>query len=375
MKDSKYRTGLIFSIIILCFSAGLIPSISGDIEKINNLSTKEAFKNFSMNNDELLAYWNFDEGGGDIAHDYSGHGYNGVIYGADWTTGYSGYALDFNGNSDYVSFDTYSQELGFNKSDDYKISVWIKSTSTDSGMIYQLSSDIFVFPLAYIELDSDGTLEVKVQATETCGVEVHSIDSYNDGLWHYIEFIYHSGSDTTDPTLDLYVDQEFIGSDTDWLCTMNFNQFKKAKIGIKSYESTDYFDGVIDEVKVYKKTNQPPNAPTIDGPATGKVDEDYNFTFVTTDLDGDKVKYYIDWGDDNSDVTDLNPSGTQVILNHIWIEKGTYTIKVEAEDEHFSVSSETTLTITITKSKIVSNSLFYSLLVRFPSLFALLQKF
>jgi hypothetical protein len=375
MEGSRCKIVLIFSVIILFFGASVLPSISGDIEKIDNLSAKGASKNFSMNNDELLAYWSFNEGSGTIAHDYSGHGYDGLIYGAGWTTGYSGYALDFNGNSDYVSVDTYAQDLGFNKSDDYKISVWIKSTSTNSGMICQLSSDIFVFPIAYIRLNSDGTLEAKVQATEVCGVQVISIDSYNDGLWHYIEFIYHSGSDTTDPILELYIDQGFIGSDTDWLCPMNYDQFKKAKIGVKSYESTEYFDGVIDEINIYKKTNQPPNAPTIDGPTTGKVDENYNYTFVTTDPDGDDVKYIIDWGDGDSDTTNLNPSGTDVLVDHVWIEKGTYTITAKAEDEHFSVSSQTTLTITITKSKTASNTLFYSLLDRFPNLLPFLQKF
>jgi len=372
LKDSRYKIDLIFFIVILFIGATVIPSISGDFGKNGNTITSE---NLSMNDEELLAYWSFDEGSGDIVHDYSGHSYNGSVYGADWTTGHSGYALDFNGNSDYVSVDPYSEELGFNKSDDYKISVWIKSSSNDQGMIYQTSSDIFVFPIAYIRLNSDGNLDVKVQATEICGVEVISTNSYNDGSWHYIEFIYHGCPETIDPTLELYIDGEYIGSNTDYLCSMYFDQFKKAKIGMTSYESTEYFDGIIDEIKIYKKTNQPPNAPTIDGPATGKVDEDYNFTFVTTDLDGDKVKYYIDWGDDNSDVTDLNPSGTQVILNHIWIEKGTYTITAKAEDEHFSVSPQTTLTITITKSKIVSYSLYYSLLVKFPNLFPFLQKF
>jgi len=310
------------------------------MNKIGNVFYKETPKSCSLNDDELLAYWSFDEGSGDIAYDYSGHGYDGLIYGADWTTGYSGYALDFNGNSDYVSFDTYSQDLGFNKSDDYKISVWIKSTSNDPGMIYQISSDIYILPIAYIRLNSDGTLEAKVQGSEYCGVEVHSIDSYNDGLWHYIEFIYHGCPDASDPTLELYVDQEFIDSNTSDLCPMNSDQFKKAKIGMKSYESTEYFDGVIDELKVYKKpgANQPPETPTIDGQTTGKVDEEYNLTFVTTDPDEDYIYYWVDWGDYiNTGWLGPYNSSENVVLSHSWSEIDEYEIKARARDT-FDVS-------------------------------------
>jgi hypothetical protein len=57
---------------------------------------------FAGINDGLVGYWKFDEGSGNIAHDYSGNGNDGTIYGASWTEGISGYALDFDGVDDYV---------------------------------------------------------------------------------------------------------------------------------------------------------------------------------------------------------------------------------------------------------------------------------
>ena len=92
---------------------------------------KESF-NIKMNDNGLLAYWSFDEGSGNKAYDYSGHNYDGTIYGASWTSGQSSYALDFDGLDDYITMDLYSEHLGFNKTDDYKISLWINSISTDS---------------------------------------------------------------------------------------------------------------------------------------------------------------------------------------------------------------------------------------------------
>ena len=333
MKDRPFRLGLIFIILILFICVSISPSIIGTVEQITN----PTIDNFSFNSYKedfgLLAYWSFDEGSGNLAHDYSGNGYNGIITGASWTTGYSSYALDFDGTDNAVSVDTYSRELGFNKTDDYKISFWIKSTSTHSGMIYHLNSDFYILPTAYIRLNSNGTLEAKIQSTESCRVQIFSNDSYNDGLWHYIECIYYGNS--IDPALELYIDQEFIGSNTDWLCPMSNIQFNKAKIGINSYDSTECFDGIIDEVKVFKIPggNKPPNPPIISGPTSGSISDDYNYTFITTDKDGDDLYLLVDWGD-NTNTGWIGPysSDEEVKLSPSWSENGVYNIKAKAKD-------------------------------------------
>jgi len=298
MDDSKFRISMAFSILILFIITSFMPCISGNIEKNSSMFNEATLENFSTQGDGLLAYWSFDEGDGNIVIDYSGHGYDGVRYGASYVTGYSSYALEFDGINDYVNLDFWSEDLGFNKSDDYKISVWFNSTSTDTGKIYEVS-DSDSLPKAYVRLNSDGTLESKIETTTACDVEVYSTNSYNDGLWHFVECIYHG--DSQNPTLELYVDEELVDSDTDWLCPQSSHMFKRAKIGMTSYESTEHFDGVIDEVKVYKnhEGNQPPNAPTIEGPTTGTVGEEYSYTLLAADPDGGDISYWIDWGDGN----------------------------------------------------------------------------
>ncbi len=51
----------------------------------------------------LLGDWRFDEGGGDVAGDSSGHGNDGEIRGADWVKGKFGTALHFGGRDAYVT--------------------------------------------------------------------------------------------------------------------------------------------------------------------------------------------------------------------------------------------------------------------------------
>jgi len=60
---------------------------------------------------ELVAYWTFDEGSGDIVYDSSGNDNNGTIHGATWDTGkygnaQYGNALHFNAQDNYVEVPT-----------------------------------------------------------------------------------------------------------------------------------------------------------------------------------------------------------------------------------------------------------------------------
>ena len=76
-----------------------------------------------------------------------------------------------------------------------------------------------------------------------------------------------------------------------------------------------------------------PNTPTISGSLHGIAGIPYLYKFETTDLDGDNISYFVDWGDGNNSGW-LGPyaSGTQIQIRHKWTTQGSYTIKVKAKD-------------------------------------------
>jgi len=81
--------------------------------------------------------------------------------------------------------------------------------------------------------------------------------------------------------------------------------------------------------------SDPPDAPTISGPASGMEGLEYDFTFVTSDPNDDDIFYYIDWGDGtNSGWIGPYPSDEEVIVSHTWFEHGTYDIKSKAKDTY-----------------------------------------
>ena len=76
-----------------------------------------------------------------------------------------------------------------------------------------------------------------------------------------------------------------------------------------------------------------PNKP--DGPVKVKIGEKYSYSTLSSDPDDDKIKYGWDWdGDYNIDEwTDYYDSDEEIIISHIWNEKGNYSVRVKAKDE------------------------------------------
>ncbi len=79
--------------------------------------------------------------------------------------------------------------------------------------------------------------------------------------------------------------------------------------------------------------NDPPNTPSISGPATGAPGTIYLYTVMTTDPNGDNLYYFVDWGDGtNSGWFGPRNSGEQATTTHSWDTQGTYAVKVKAKD-------------------------------------------
>ena len=122
-----------------------------------------------------------------------------------------------------------------------------------------------------------------------------------------------------------------------------------------------------------KEPNDPPKTPDIDGPLGGRAGSEYSYDFTSIDPDGDNVKYYVDWGDNESEETDFASSGTPVELSHTWIEEGTYTITAKAEDIKGQQSPEATFIVTMPRNKILVKSFISLFLEKFQNAFPIIK--
>jgi PKD repeat protein len=122
-------------------------------------------------------------------------------------------------------------------------------------------------------------------------------------------------------------------------------------------------------------SNTPPNIPSINGLLNGKIEEEYEFEFNSIDPDGDNVKYYIDWGDNKTELTKFYNSGEKVMVKHIWFEKGSYEIKAKAVDIHGYESDWGTFEVTMPKGNTLKFNFPFLcwLFEKFPNVFSMLR--
>jgi len=124
--------------------------------------------------------------------------------------------------------------------------------------------------------------------------------------------------------------------------------------------------------------NHKPDDPTIDGETSGTAGEEYEYTFISEDQDGDNVSYYIEWRDPDGNITDWTPFQAQgspgYKESHSWPE-GTYTIRAKAKDIWGYESGWSYLEVTHPKIKAFNFNfnLLNWLFERFPNMFPIIR--
>ena len=123
--------------------------------------------------------------------------------------------------------------------------------------------------------------------------------------------------------------------------------------------------------------NSPPTAPDIDGSTSGTAGVEYEYTFTTTDPDGDDIYFHVSWGCCGpGDFHTYGPyeSGEIAKLSHTYHEKGNYVIQAYARDIHGAESDWAELEVTMPRNKAINNP-FFNFLQQYPILYQLLQRF
>jgi len=175
-----------------------------------------------------------------------------------------------------------------------------------------------------------------------------------------------NGDDTVDDWTNLHISGTVVSTSHTWGTPGTYNV--KAKAKDEHGAMSGWSEPII--VTIEREENHPPEAPSITGPTSGKAGTEYSYNVTSTDPDGDMIKYIIDWGDDTNITTILYNSGETVTVKHTWSEKGTYTIRSKAVDEHDAESDWETLEVSMPKTKAINPFLLFleRLMERFPIL-------
>ncbi|MCP3682531.1 MAG: DUF2341 domain-containing protein [bacterium] len=252
--------------------------------------------------DGLVAYWKMDEttwdGTADEVVDTSGNGDHGVRVGtASTTSGKFGRGGIFDGDSDYISGTI--DEL-YRK--DKTITAWIKIDSSGTNNFFHIGDVINDdTPTILFNVNSDGRLS-SFGTKNNDGLDyLESVETLSTGEWYFVVFI----NDVDSEKYRLYLN----GKETNYLSGTNgdykdrYDSANNFYIGV-GYNN-GYFDGQIDEVRVYNRALSPREVrdlynwapgPTIyfkfdEGEGTSVYDlSGNNYTGTLTSMD-----QYTDW--------------------------------------------------------------------------------
>jgi hypothetical protein len=295
----------------------------------------------------LVGYWDFNEGTGNVVYDNSECNNNGTIYGATWTDGICGSALEFSGSSSsYIDCGTH---YSLNTINAMTISVWIKPNTlrTYQDIIFRSTSSPYKgYTLEVCQNPSMAKMLIQGMTRASADYEIPignwthiAVSRKAGGTYNiYINGLnYSSWSHTTSPH---YAITDFIIG---------------GSAGTGGWQGRD-FDGVIDEVRIYNialdayeiedlflyPCNQPPIA-VAGGPY--EVDECSEITFnasASIDPDEDELQYR--WDFDNDEIWDTNYS-TDPTATNIWYDDYYGTVAVEVYDGAETDTATATITV------------------------------
>jgi hypothetical protein len=111
------------------------------------------------------------------------------------------------------------------------------------------------------------------------------------------------------------------------------NQFGVWNVfGYKTVEEWQSFSDP--SIRIKKVSDKPSKPEQPNGTISGEIGVEHSYSVLTTDPDGDMLKYCFDWGDNSIKWTEWSNSGEITSLAHVWTKPGDYEIRVKARDEY-----------------------------------------
>lgn len=210
---------------------------------------------------DAVLIMHFDEGSGTIAKDASGHGNDGTIHGATWTTGISGKALSFDGVDDYVDVGTF-----FNL-DAFTLDAWVFiDPATNTGERRIISKDNVNLPGSreLFNLKTSSPFVSGKYGHAAFGVAIAPYDAIPMGDpnidciespspltagWHHLAGV----RETVTKRFELYVDGILVASKKPTVFG-TIDSAVPTVIGqvCPSYNG-EFFNGIIDELAIYSR--------------------------------------------------------------------------------------------------------------------------
>ncbi len=192
--------------------------------------------------DKTLLYLKFDETAGTDAIDFSGKSNDGIL-----NMGSSGYrvagkiggGIHFDGSSDYVAI---AASPNLDVTDAISISAWVNVDAT--GTIMQIVSKYW--GTYSMGLHSNGKFMVSYRNQDSTPNTIYGMTTAQTGVWYHVTGVIDSNSD-----VELYVNGNLEASQAFSGTSIQSQSNRQVSIGCGGNCNSYYFDGIIDDVRIY----------------------------------------------------------------------------------------------------------------------------
>jgi chitodextrinase len=184
----------------------------------------------------LVAAYSFDEGSGSTLGDASGNGHGGTISGAAWATGHSGGALSFNGTNASVSLGS----LGTFYQSGFTLEAWVKKQDATHKDVAVVGSWNGGGPMIWVD-----HLAGDYQLTLGAGMSSYLDSGHTPvgGQWQHLAATYDG------TTARFYID----GAEIANRAAPTVGTSDVWRIGAYGGSAGGFFDGSIDDVRIYNR--------------------------------------------------------------------------------------------------------------------------
>lgn len=191
----------------------------------------------------VISYWTFDEGLGRLVHDSYGNN-DGMVHGAQWCEGKHGKALSFDGIDDYVEI---SDSPSLNP-ENITLEAWIKLSSLNKNQNIMAKNSKSVADASwrfFVTKKNKLRLVINTRPEQRGWDFLDSNTELTTNVWYHVIGTYDGA------TMKIYINGTLNAMKTHKTGGPIFPSAYPILIGGKAM-SLDYFNGVIDEVRIYR---------------------------------------------------------------------------------------------------------------------------